>query len=134
MTDTSPPSTITADVAKIRAVVMREFRDHGDGGDAAGRQTSRELADLLYTNKPDTDARVLRALAVRTAGPARNEDPLLTLVDIAAALKALAVTVAALASQELSDEDDPERLLTYAATVEHLRDAADGVAEMGGWF
>lgn len=132
MTDTSPASTITADVARIRAVVTREFRDHN--GDVAGEQTSRELADLIYANKPDTDAQIMRALACRLAGPARNEDPGTTMVDIVATLKALTVTVAALVSHELDDEDGREALATYVTTIDQLRYAADGVAEMGGWF
>ena len=128
MTDTSPASTITADVA--------EFRDHGDEGLPSGyTSTGESLVVELAKNRPDADARVLRVLAARIArAGTANEDPLLSLADIAGALKSLAAAAAALAGQALVDEDGPETLATYAATLGYLSDAADGVAEMGGWF
>lgn len=126
-------STITADVARVRAHVARELRDHADVG-AVADWSSRRLAETIYANRADADARVVRALAARMAGPGKNDNPPATLTDIAATLRALTATVAALAGRELTDDSEPDQFNAYVATVDHLRYAAEGVAEMTGWF
>lgn len=127
--------TITADVAEIRGRAMREFRNHGDV-DLPANQTSTddELAVEIAKNRPDADARVLRVLAARIARNDQNEDVLLTLTDLAAALTSIAAAVAVLAGRELSDDDEPESFKVYTETVDHLHDAVGGVAEMAGWI
>lgn len=137
-------ATITADAATIRVDAVREFRNHGDANLALDvTSIGDRLADELAKNHPDADARVLRVLAARIARASvkldaldalTNEDPLLTLTDIAAALISLLAAVAALTGRELSDDDGREALATYRATIDHLRDAAAGVIEMAGWF
>jgi hypothetical protein len=126
-------STIAADVGNIRAWTIRNFRDHGDA-EALGSWTNQALADQINRNKADADAQVLRILAARLANAGTNENPLLTLTDVAAALVSLTTAVAALAGRELSDDAEPEAFKLYKGTVEHLIDAADGVVEMAGWI
>lgn len=125
--------TITADVAEVRAETAREFRDTGEPAIVA-EWTNYDLAQEIGKNRPDTDARVLRVLAARIASNTRNEDPLLTLTDIAMTLTSLNAAAAALAGPHLSDEDGPEMYGIYAETIDHLRKAAEGVVEMAGWI
>lgn len=131
-----PEATITADVASIRANLAQEFRNHGDATlHTAETSTGERLADELAKNRPDADARVLRVLAARIArAGTANEDPLLTLADLASAARSLATAAGALAGQALSDDDGRDALATYRTTLNHLRDAADGLADMAGWF
>jgi hypothetical protein len=127
--------TITADIAEILTDVDLTFRVDGDEDLPSGvTSTGDRLSVELAGNKPDADARVLRVLAARVArAGTTNEDFLLTLTDIAAALRSLRVAVARMGSDELSDEDGPESFKIYADTLDHLRHAADGVAEIAGW-
>jgi septum formation inhibitor MinC len=74
------------------------------------------------------------AARIARAGVTGNEDPLCTLTDVAAALVSLTAVVASLAGPELGDDDGPEAFKIYAETIDHLRNAADGVVEMAGWF
>lgn len=132
----APEPTITADVAQIRADAACTFRVDGDEDLPSGITSTGDKLDVdLSKNHPDADARVLRVLAARIArAGTTNEDSLLTLTDLAAALRSLNVAVAHLGGAQLSDEDDPESFKIYAETLDHLRHAADGVAEIAGWI
>lgn len=134
--DDSGP-TITADVAAIRSRAVGAFRNDGDHDLSSDTTATGDKLDVALTkNQPDADADVLRVLAARIAraGVRGNEDPLLTLTDIRAALCSLTAAVAQLGGSTLTDKDGPEAFTTYAVTIENLRDAASGVAEMAGWF
>lgn len=128
----APEPTITAAVADIRSRAVSEFRNQGDV-EALGTWTNTALAEEIHKNRPETDAQVLRVLAARVANDDTNQDNRMTLADVAAALLSLTAAVAKLAGRELTDDDEPEAFTVYATTVDNLRYAAEGVAEMAGW-